>query len=244
MRFIFINSSCEAIVPAKYTKTIICLANSRKMAGRCVARKEFAGNRIGGWIRPISARPAGELSEEDRRFENGRDPKLLDVIRIPMVESRPHGFHLENHLIDEAYYWAKEGQATWDQLCQALDSASGALWDNSSSSYNGLRDRVDEAAAAKLSDSLRLIEVKDLAIEVAVEGAEFGNAKRKVRGMFSLKGTRYKLSVTDPVVERKYFRGENGVFKIGHAVLCISLGEPYSGYTYKLIAGLFRPPDR
>jgi len=231
-------------MPVKYTKTIICLANSRKIAGRCVAGKEVAGNKIGGWVRPISGRPAGELSEEDRRFENGRDPKLLDVIKIPMIESRPQGFQTENHLIDGGHYWTKEGEATWDQLREALDSVSGPLWDSSSSSYNGLHDRVDEAAAAKLGDSLRLIEVKDLTIEVSVEGAEFGNAKRKVRGMFSFNGIQYKLSVTDPIVERKYFLGENGVFRIGYAVLCISLGEPYSGYAYKLIAGLLLPADR
>ncbi len=84
---------------SNYSKTIICLANSRKMTGRCVAGKEIAGGKIGGWIRPVSVRPAGELSEEDRRFQNGQDPKLLDVIRIPMIEHRPYGFQKENQLL-------------------------------------------------------------------------------------------------------------------------------------------------
>lgn len=226
----------------KYTKTIICLANSRKITGRCVAGKEFAGGKIGGWIRPVSGRPAGELSEEERRFENGQDPKLLDVINIPMVESRPHGFQTENHVIDDGYYWAKERDAGWDDLNAALDKVSGPLWDNSSSSYNGMNDRVEEAAANKLGNSLRLVEVNDLKIIVAVEGAEFGNAKRKVRGRFTLNGVQYWLSVTDPVVERKYLAGADGEFKVGHAILCISLGEPYGGYAYKLIAGVFLKP--
>jgi len=114
-------------MPAKYTKTIICLANSRKISGRCVAGKETAGGKIGAWIRPVSGRPAGELSEEDRRFENGQDPRLLDVIRIPMVEPRPHGFQTENHLIDEGYYWTKEREASWDDLKAALQYAARKL---------------------------------------------------------------------------------------------------------------------
>ena len=37
-------------------KRIVCLANSRKRGGRCVAGKELlADGRAGGWIRPVSA---------------------------------------------------------------------------------------------------------------------------------------------------------------------------------------------
>jgi hypothetical protein len=45
--------------------------------------------------------------------------------------------------------------------------------------------------------------------------------------------------VTDPVVERQYLAGKDDEYKVGHAILCISLGEPYGGYAYKLIAGVF-----
>ena len=107
-------------MPAKYKKTIICLANSRKLAGRCVAGKEIAGSTIGAWIRPVSSRPTGELSERERRFLNGQDPKLLDVIAVSMVEPRPHAFQTENHLIDDRYYWIKHREATWDVLKAAL----------------------------------------------------------------------------------------------------------------------------
>lgn len=48
--------------------------------------------------------------------------------------------------------------------------------------------------------------------------------------------------MTDPVVERQYLGGENGEFNVGNAILCISLGEPYRGFTYKLIAGVFKKP--
>src|SRR5262249_29615351 len=150
-------------------KTLICLANSRKIAGRCVAGKEIVAGKIGNWIRPVSGRPSGEVSEEERRFEDGQDPILLDVIRIPMIEPRPHGAQTENHLIDDSEYWIKEREANWNELCSALDAVDGSLWDNDSSGSNGRYDRVAEAKVAKLPDSLKLIEVKDFKIEVALE---------------------------------------------------------------------------
>jgi len=222
-----------------YWKTIICLANSRKLAGRCVAGKEITGNKVGGWIRLVGATLTGELSEEDRRFQNGQEPQLLDVIKIPMVEARPNGFQTENHLINDGYYWTKERDATWDDLKAALDPVVTPLWDNSSSSYNGLNDRVEEAVAKELDSSLRLIEVTDLKIVVAIEGAEFGNGKRKVRGRFTYGGEEYWLAVTDPGTESKYLAGPDGEFNVGNAMLCVSLGELYGGYAYKLIAGVF-----
>ena len=208
------------------------------MSGRCIAGRELRANGLGEWIRPVSARENAEISEEERRFENGRDPRVLDIIRVPLIEPKPHAFHTENHLIDANYYWSREGVATWDQVLAAIDGASRPLWANMSSSYYGIRDRVSEAGADPTDGSLCLIGVSDLEIRVAVEGAEFGNGKRKVRGWFTHRGEQYCLSITDPPIERHYLDGQNGSFRIGHAVLCISLSEPYNGWVYKLIAAV------
>src|SRR4051812_9295660 len=42
------------------TKTIDCLANPRKLSGRCLAGKEPSGSSVGQWIRPVSARATEE----------------------------------------------------------------------------------------------------------------------------------------------------------------------------------------
>lgn len=225
----------------RYSKTIICLANSRKISGRCIAGREMVGNNIGAWIRPVSARENAELSEEDRRFEDGRDPRVLDIIRIEMIEPKPHAFQTENHLIDAGFYWALQGRATWQQARAAVDGTGRPLWNNLSSSYSGVHDRVLEANANPAEGSLRLIEVNDLQVHVAVEGAEFGIGKRKVRGGFTHGGVEHYLSITDPPVERQYLLGQNGAFPVGNALLCISLSEPFNGWTYKLIAAVILP---
>src|SRR3979490_2003516 len=118
---------------AKYTKKIVVLANSRKISGRCVAGKEIAGGAFGGWIRPVSLRPAGELSEADRQFQDGTDPKLLHVVDIRMARLVPHGLQTENHAIDDQIYWSLIRTCTPADLKGALD-AIATLWDNNSPS--------------------------------------------------------------------------------------------------------------
>jgi hypothetical protein len=225
-----------------YQKTIVCLANSRKMSGRCIAGKEIDSHkRFGEWIRPVSDRSSQEISEEERQFENGGDPKLLDIVRIEMLEARPHAPQLENHLIDTRRYWVNRGRVTWDELKGAIDEVNGQLWLNGFSSYNGTNDRIPEGRAAGLTGSLLLIEPEDLVISVAVEGADFNNPKRKVRARFTLNGENYVIAITDPVVAREYLAKDDGEYPADVALLCVSIGEPYQGYCYKLAAAVITP---
>ena len=90
----------------RYLKRIICLANSRKMSGRCVAGLELEGGQISGWIRPVSSRPNGEILLYDQNLVDG-SKDLLDILEIPMLEPCPDGCQTENHLIDGEHYWEK-----------------------------------------------------------------------------------------------------------------------------------------
>jgi hypothetical protein len=67
------------------TKRILCLGNSRKTMGTCIAGKELTESGPGPWIRPISHRPKQEISLYERQFEDGTEPKLLDIIHVPLL---------------------------------------------------------------------------------------------------------------------------------------------------------------
>lgn len=225
-----------------HTKSFMCLANSRKLSGRCVAGVVTDGSNIGSWVRPISARPTHEISEEERRYADGTTPKLLDVISVEFTASQPYGHQTENELIDPNYYWAKVGGATWDQAA-ALATNPTTLWGNGDSSYSGENDRITANVAANQTNSLVLIRVPRVEIRVRAEGAAFGNNKKRVRATFIHRDRRYSLILTDPIIEDEHLRKGEGHFTIEvESLLCISLAEVYEGYAYKLVAALIPKP--
>jgi hypothetical protein len=222
----------------KLRKTMLCLANSRKMAGRCLAGKEMNGSKISGWIRPVSGREHQEISVADRRYKDGTLTSLLDIVFIPMLEAKPGTYQSENYLIADQYYWQKMGSATWEQIEKSLDAVPGALWTNGHSSGSGQNDRIPEADAAKLTSSLLLVKPEQAKIVVAPKGDPNAPEKRSVRVRFVLNKLPYNLGLTDAVIEEKYLKGKNGTFPVADAILCVSLGEPFNGFVYKLGAAL------
>lgn len=219
-------------------KKIICLANSRKLNGRCVAGIEMVNDAPGGWIRPVSGREHGEVSEADRRYEDGGDPALLDIIDIELRDAHPESHQQENWLIDETIYWGKSGIATLDHL-DALVAPAAPLW-GGNSTYHGMNDRITPAEAEASGRSLILVHAPNLTINVFKPGADFGNPKRRVQGRFAWAGLQYGLWVTDPVVEQQYLALPDGEHQLGACFLTISIGEEHEGACYKLIAGVIR----
>lgn len=218
-------------------KRIVCLANSRKLSGRCVAGKELSGGRPVGWIRPVSAREHEEVSEYERQYQDGSDPRVLDIMDVPLLEARPTGYQQENWLLDPEHYWVKAGRFAWSDLPRLADPAA-PLWVNGQSTYNGYNDKIPLAMAGELKSSLRLLRVDRLTLSVFKPGEAFGNPKRRVQGRFQHDGVEYRLWVTDPGYERTYLLRTDGDYEIGESFLTISLGEAYNDACYKLIAAI------
>ena len=170
-----------------------------------------------------------------------RGARLLDIVTIPMIDPKPNHHHTENHQIDPGFYWAKQGRATWDQVVAATDAVEGELWLNGDSTYHGTNDKVAEASANTLPNSLVLIKPSRFALVVAEESQYGGGSKRKVRADFTFNGVNYNFVVTDPWIEPKYFAKPDGTYPVKDAPLCVSLAEASNGLAIKLVAAVITP---
>jgi hypothetical protein len=229
-------------MPQRYAKKIVCLANSRKPpSGRCIAGREFTADGFGIWVRVVSDRPTHEISLEERQYPNGQDPSVLDILSIEMKSPQPHRYQQENHLIDAGWYWVKRDRMSWRRLQAAVEDPGGSLWLNGSSSHDGRNDRVAETRVDGLTRSLYLIRPQHLRLVVALEGGDFDFPRRRVRACFSLGAHAYRMAVTDPTIESDYLNRAEGEYVVGDALLCVSLGEIYHGFAYKLAATVITP---
>ena len=192
------------------TKRIVCLANSRKLSGRCIAGPELVGDRPVAWIRPVSDREHQEVSEYERQYEDGSDPNLLDIVDIPLLEHHPTDFQQENWLLDPEYYWTKVDRCSWEGL-DKFSEAGGALWQNGFESYDGKNDRIPLQEASEETCSLKLIHVNKVVLRVFTPGEKFGGYKRRVQAQFRFNNIGYALRVTDPDIERCYIRARRWI---------------------------------
>lgn len=220
------------------TRNFICLANSRKTSGRCIAGLEKGDARY-LWIRPVSKRRKGELSEVERRYENGERVQVLDKVKLVVLNPRPIQHQQENIVADPKYYWVKIGSISTDALWRLPRHSEDVLWDNSHKTFHGLNDKV--AKENLPASSLTLVKPDSLIVHVRQESQYGGGYKKKVRGEFFYKGVRYILAITDAKAE-DYFLGKGeGQYNIKDSLLCVSLGDTYNGFAYKLIATIFTP---
>ena len=214
-------------------KRIVCLANSRKMCGRCVVGKDEGGN----WVRPVSDRVGQEISERERRYEDQSEPSLLDVIDVPVLAPRPTLHQTENWLLDARRRWVQVGRAEWKDLFAWTDYPL-TLWINGCSSFAGKNDRVNLENAKRLDRSLYFLHLSRVRYRVFTPGGELGNRERRVQAAFRYQKVNYRFWVTDPVVEMSYLDRPDGEYAGGECYVTVSLGEPFLGHCYKLIAAV------
>ena len=144
----------------------------------------------------MSARENQEVSEYERQYEDGSDPRVFDIIDIPVLEPQPKDYQTENWLLDPKYYWVKVGRASSFDLPAITDPVE-PLWIDGFSTYHGRNDKIPLDADSLPTSSLRLLHAINLKLAVFKPGEAFGNAKRRVQGQFTHLGTRYALWVTD-----------------------------------------------
>jgi len=215
--------------------TMVCLANSRKHGGRCIAGVTWKEQDHWAWIRPISSHGTGELNSE-RFYEDGSEPQLLDLIDLSLLRPKPLGCHAEDIVMNSSKLWHKRGSFTYREVLEKIPMSSTSLWINGSDTSHGLNDEMNERSAAKLSSSLKLICPDTLTMTSTEE-----NTKRKVRGEFWHGDSLYRFAITDPSIEDEFSHYETGAERIAlKPLLCLSISMVFerTNACYKLIAGV------
>lgn len=198
---------------------IVVLANSVKHGQHCVAGKCV---NTGKWIRPVSDVHGGELSHDQARYRNPYGMygvKPLQKIRMGFAQHVPLLHQPENYLID-GNLWMQNYSIVKTDLPNHLDEPS-SLW--------GEGDRVQH-----LRITQGLYRVNQSLYLVRVDGLDLYTNEDRRRASFSYNGINYDLAVTDPQFD-KIVREHTDV----SGILCVSLGEEYQGYCYKLVATIF-----
>jgi hypothetical protein len=216
----------------------VCLANSLKEGGLCVAGREVLQAGFGAWLRPVSARPRAELTYLEYHYVDGSGPALLDVIDVPLLKASPHAHQTENHLIDPSRRWSKIGRCSFSRLPSLLERPA-TLWRNTGQTAFGRYNCVDWPEASSERTSLLLVDGAGLA--VCVKPGMTG--RKSFYGEFHFGGEFYRLCITDPLVRDHFDTCPCGRYPfpaVGRIFLCVSLTEPYEGdgRCHKLIAAV------
>jgi len=206
---------------------IICLANSRKHGGRCIAGIDNKGN----WIRPISSSSKRAISRQARNV-NGLEPEVLDILEIPLHEhGSVEGCQPENRLLKEGI-WGKKGKIKPKELLRYCEKDSPILHND----LDYVRSVCFRAIPTRGWKSLQLIHNNNVSFK------SDKHSKEKYRAdCVTSKRKRMSLVVTDPVICEKLRKNE----KVSNdCLLTVSLAPGWSPSRnipkrcYKFVAGV------
>ncbi|MEX1661387.1 hypothetical protein AB4874_06945 [Thioclava sp. 15-R06ZXC-3] len=219
------------------TKTIICLANSFRPGGSCVAGIEIVNGQFGPWVRPISHRQDQAISEDEKTYADGSSLAMLDLVEISFDAHQPEHHQTENWLITNNLRWTKVGQAESNELVGAVLSHDTPLWRPAQSTYTGRHDLVSGQVAHQFDWSLALIQPETANVEVSHNPYSGNN---EVWVSFTWAGTPHKIKLTDPIQFARFNTGVGDRHALQNPFLSVSLAHvwPAKNTASKLVAGL------
>ena len=207
----------------------LCLANSRKGGGRCVAGV-VPGR---GWVRPVP--DAGGSAVPTMRSKHFG---LLDVVTADLATAVPLRSQPENVLLGPQWFseaTQHDPDHLWSELEALLDDQSELL-------FRGLSDRIAEAEVDDKPMATSLVVVEPERVRWRRTTSRRGRAQ--VRCLFELGESAFNLVVTDLAVEETLRQLPLGIHERDAAgfrddqrlLLTISLGEAFEHHHYKLVA--------
>ncbi|MBH0031976.1 MULTISPECIES: hypothetical protein [Pseudoalteromonas] len=199
---------------------MVILANSIKHGEHCVAGKDINTKE---WFRPVSDESGGALSLKQVMCTNpyGQYPaKPMQKIIMTLGQHVPKMNQPENFQVNDSN-WVQHYKLAENELENYLDLPNDLWGRNDRVSFNKIH-----TGNIIIQNSLYLVKVEDLKLFVS------NNGKR--RCSFSYNGIQYELAATDPMFDS--LLKTNVILK---GILCVSLGEEYLGYCYKLVASIY-----
>lgn len=217
-------------------KYMLCLANSYKHGGRCIAGVEVVlidnkfrivrdANNSPKWVRPISHNFAGEVPNEHARFIN-----VLSIIKITGIEYAGMYSHSE-----DVYY---QSLVVHSNVRPSHSVLNGCL-DNFHSTIFGNKGKALTPDCFQRGDYSVML-VRAVNPEVYVD-TRFENPKPRMK--FIHNGNNYDFPITDPIYLDRIKLTNKGVGKLAEVYLVLSLGVEHEGWHSKLIATIIEPQD-
>lgn len=209
---------------------IVILASSRKNGGICLAGKRLG---MGEWVRPVSVQPGQAWSVRSLHILAGHVPQVGERFVLPLGQGIPAAYQRENCSVRFAP-WHAAGRMSAREL-EGLADQPATLWLNSWQSVHGWNDRIPEHVAAQRCDSSLLL-IRPEALRFRLDQ---GGCNLALRAVFDYRGQHYDLKVTDDQVCGLWIeRLADGHDGRADALLCVSLGQAFQGYCYKLVASV------
>ena len=219
-------------------KYFICLANSYKHGGRCIAGVEVVPKSDGSldiirhdngrprWIRPVSMSVNGEIPNH-----LAESFKIFSLVKLSDVEPCPDKAHSEDVHCSRMEICPFELSLNSDFLSQLIDTRHQAIF-----YYRG------KAIPAKMIDrldySLMLIHP-----EHACAYCDEERENSKYRMKFTYYGTNYDFPITDPVFLEQFKKSPDNYSDLNGVYLVLSLGLEFEGFHFKLVATVIIPSD-
>jgi len=226
------------------SKDIIWLACSIKLSGNCIAGLHIGGE---GWIRPVCSSPDGTLFTYHYELICKGDalknpyPIVLDLIRVPLIRPNPKMYQKENWLINSQEKWELLERPASKEKLKLLKN----YLESGSKIFGDLKDRISCDCVSNVSygTSLSLVAPENLYLE----STENQKGNPQARAIFYKGNQLYNLAITDPEWKLIITRQRKGKYPIAffgissehNIFLTVSLGEPFNGYCYKLVAAIF-----
>lgn len=208
---------------------IICLANSFKEGGRCLAGIQVDENNLPvlennrpKWIRPICNTEHGQVPNHLCQHIS-----IRDIVEFDNAVVNGDGYQSENTTFNErSLNVIGTYQNNLNNLCD--NEHKPIIFGNRGAAVP--QDTID-----RINYSLMLIRLDEFEInEREYEDREYP----QVRMVFRYNGNRYDLPITDPTFLHRYGNNPEILEEIDNIYLSLSLGVEWQEWYYKLVAAV------